>query len=120
MQNTSKEVNELIFSDYDGIGVKEAPKVKTLAEGEKVDIEIILLGPKRGVLRKTKGRRGLSSAQSKIESAKSAGPSGVNRDEDDKKLRIDDELLKRMEKRYEEGANVSADENAYVDYMDYF
>lgn len=129
--------NELIFVNNQAETSKFAKPEPQAAENnpqddEQVDLEIIILGPKRGDKRRTrknKLRRVRSDPTHSTETiddqdAKSSPDSPSERDPEADKAsgvspKVNEGLLKQLEKRY--GRKVlKPDDDTYVDYLDYF
>ena len=146
--------NELIFVNNPDLQRETRVVVEEIQEGEQVDLEIIILGPKRGgkrsagakkrnKLRRFRGNNGKSSAKetesdsgSDEEASRDNEPGAENLANKTDQARqvngghkspspsvsspkVDEGLLKRLESRYGQKRMV-ADDDTYVDYMDYF
>lgn len=129
--------NELIFVNNSRLQ-RGKVVVEEVQEGEHVDLEIIILGPKRKArrarykLRQTKKNNQSSSKAAKSDSDSDDADNLSDKTDQVKQAnekqkspspnvspKVDESLLKRLESRYGQKRMV-ADDDTYVDYMDYF
>lgn len=125
---------ELIFNLNNSDGAQAQRKE---GQNENVDLEIILLGPKDNSFGQRDRTRKVNNSLESSKSINSVDSMDMKKQEDKGTTETNEKapedgqsksstaalrsrLLDRMEKRYREGRSPSADDDYYIDYMDYF
>ena len=135
-RRVTKGKNELIFTYLNSTNENRATvsvgteELDEKSKNDEVDVEVILLGPKR---RKKKSSSSSSRRKEDKEEDDDETKDEDKPDEEDSSAdktekptddvapkRVNDSLLKQLERRYQESGALASDEDAYVDYMDYF